>query len=65
VKFATLINDELKRLGKSPIEGVCYEQFCLVENNENIMIFEGKRHIATVHSIREARELIDTINSGC
>ena len=65
MKFTTLINSELERLGKAPLEGIYYEQFRLVENNQAIQILEGDRTIAEVESIEKAKEHIHTINSGC
>lgn len=65
MKFTALINGELNRLGKPSIEGIRYEQFCLVEYKNQIKIVEGKREIAVVETYQQAKELIDTINSGC
>lgn len=65
MRFADIVNSELQRLGKPSLEGIYYEQFRLIESNNKVDIFEGKRLIATTNNIGAAHELIHTINSGC
>jgi len=61
----TPVHHTWRKVGAHIPDDMCYAQFRLVENNENIMIFEGSRHIATVATMKQAQELINTINSGC
>ena len=61
----TPVQHTWRKVGEHAPADTCYAQFRLVENNASIMIFEGKRHIATVQTMQQAQQLIDTINSGC
>jgi hypothetical protein len=61
----TVVHQTWRKIGEHIPADMCYAQFRLIENNASIMIFEGKRHIATVATMKQAQELINTINSGC
>jgi len=63
--FKDLLNKYLEEYNAPPIEGISYEQFNICENKGFYYIFENTKLIASTKTLKEARELVDTINSGC
>jgi hypothetical protein len=64
--FVDVLNAYLKRYNADPIEGVFYNGYTIKTNADSVCIIDGFNHIKhTVESVRQARELIDSICSGC
>jgi len=64
--FNDIINKKLISLGKHPVEGIRYEQYYIVEKKGYFYIFESnKKIIGSSNSLTKAKELINTIISGC
>jgi hypothetical protein len=63
--FVDQLNHILEHYNASPIEGIRYEQYTLLEFNGIVIIKEDSKDLAVVDSIKQAKELCDSINSGC
>ena len=63
--FKDLLNKYLQEHNAPPIAGISYEQFNICETKGVYCIFEQTQHVASTETLQQARELIDTINSGC
>jgi len=63
--FIDVLNKYLEEHNSPPIEGVRYEQFNICEKKKYYYIFEKTKLIASTKTFKEAKELIDSINSGC
>ena len=65
--FNDLLNKYLLEHNSNPIEGIIYEQYNIVEKKGFYYIFNLKENkiIGSGKSIRDVKEKIDTINSGC
>jgi len=46
-------------------EGIRYEQYMILLDNNVFLVKEGDRVIGTAGSLRKAQELINSIISGC
>lgn len=67
MRFNSLLEKYLIEYNSNIIEGILYEQFNIVEKKGFYYIFNEKRDriIKSCKSFQEAREYIDSINSGC
>ena len=63
--FVDRLTHILESYNTSPIEGIRYEQYTLLELNGVVIIKEDSKDLAVVESIKQAKELCDSINSGC
>jgi hypothetical protein len=63
--FVDRLNHLLESYNASPIEGIRYEQYTLLEFNGVVIVKENNIDLAVVDSIKHAKELCDSINSGC
>jgi hypothetical protein len=64
--FIDTLNAYLKHYNSEPIEGIFYNGFRIKSNANSVSIIDNvnnTKHV--VNTIREARELIDSICSGC
>lgn len=64
-KFDQTIESIVKLYNLTIEEGIRYEQYTILPDNNVFLIKEGSRVIGTAGSLRKAKELIDSINSGC
>jgi hypothetical protein len=67
MRFNGLLNKLLEEYNAQPIEGIDYQQYSIVEKKGFYYIFNEDRRkiIGSGKTIKEVRELIDTIVSGC
>jgi hypothetical protein len=65
VAFTDLLNKYLEEYNASPIEGVIYQQYNICEKKGIYYISEGNRIIRSTKTLKEAKELVDSITSGC
>lgn len=63
--FNGLLNKYLQEYNAAPIAGICYEQYHICKMQEVYCVFEQTVLVASAPTLKQARELIDTINSGC
>lgn len=63
--FIDVLNKYLEEYNAPPIEGVMYEQYNICEKKGFYYIFEKTKLVASTKTFNEAKELIDSINSGC
>lgn len=63
--FVDLINKHLKELNHPGVEGIHYEQYRIVEKKGFHYIFENNKIIGSAQTLIKAKELINTIVSGC
>lgn len=63
--FHDVLNKYLQHYGSSMVEGIMYEQFTIAEKNSTYYIFENNKIINHAKTLKEAKQLIDSINSGC
>ena len=65
MRFDCILNKYLKEYNASIIEGVVYEQYIIKQNKDLFYIEDDERLIWQGSSIKEAKEFINTVNSGC
>jgi len=63
--FVDLINKHLRELNHPGVEGIHYEQYRIVEKKSFYYIFENNKIIGSAQTLIKAKELINTIVSGC
>jgi len=63
--FVDLINKHLRELNHPEVEGVHYEQYRIVEKKGYYYIFESNKIVGSAQTLIKAKELINTIVSGC
>ena len=63
--FTDLLNKYLKEYNASPIEGVSYLQYNICEKKGYYLIMEESRIVGSTKTLKEAKELVDSITSGC
>ena len=64
--FVDVLNAYFKQDNAEPIEGVSYKRYTIKTNAESVWIIDSFNHTKhVVESVRQARELIDSICSGC
>lgn len=63
--FTDILNKYLEEYNAPPIEGVMYEQFNICEKKGFYYIFEQSRLVASTKTLKQAKELVDSIISGC
>ena len=63
--FVDLINKHLRELNHPGVEGIDYEQYRIVEKKSFHYIFENNKIIGSAQTLIKAKELINTIVSGC
>jgi len=65
--FRELLNKYLEECNASPIDGILYEQYNIVEKKGYYYIFNLKENkiIGSGKTLKEVKETIDSINSGC
>jgi len=65
MQFNSLLNKFLVEYNASPIEGIAYEQCYIVEKKEFHYVVLDDKVLNGFKTIKEAKEFIDSINSGC
>jgi len=67
MRFNSLLNKFLVEYNSTPIEGISYQQYFIVEKKGYYYIFNepNDKIIGSSKTIKEARERIDSIVSGC
>jgi len=67
VRFNDTLNKFLLEYNAQPIDGVIYEQFNIIEKKEFFYVFseDKSRIIWSGKTLREAKEFINSVNSGC
>lgn len=63
--FIDILNKYLEYYNARQSLGVVYEQFEIAEKNGTYYIFDNGKIINYKKTLKEAKELIDSINSGC
>lgn len=63
--FNEKLNKYLQMFSAASIEGIMYEQYQIAEKNGTYYIFEHNKIINHAKTLQQAKELINTINSGC
>lgn len=63
--FVDLINKHLRELNHPEVDGVHYEQYRIVESKECFHVFENQRIVGRAQTLLQAKELVNTIVSGC
>jgi hypothetical protein len=64
--FIDILNTYLKHYNSKPIEGIFYNGFRIKPNAGSVSIIDNTNNTKhVVETIKEARELIDSICSGC
>lgn len=63
--FNDILNKYLEFYNAKTIVGIKYEQFEIAEKNDVFYIFEQGKIIGYKKTLKEAKELVNTINSGC
>ena len=67
MRFDAVLNKFLVEYNTSPVEGVIYEQYSIVEKKGFYYLFNEKRNkiLGSAKTVKQVKELADTINSGC
>lgn len=67
MRFDSLLNKFLTEYNSQPIEGIIYEQYSIVEKKGFYYLFNEKRNkiLGSGKTVKQVKELADTINSGC
>jgi hypothetical protein len=67
MKFDCILNKYLAEYNVNPIEGIMYEQFNIVEKKGYYYLLHAKENKikGSAKSMQQAKELVNTINSGC
>jgi len=67
MRFDSLLNKFLTEYNAQPIEGIIYEQYSIVEKKGFYYLFSENRSkiLGSGKSVKQVKELADTINSGC
>lgn len=65
MRFNSLLNKFLVEYNSNLIEGIAYEQCFILEKNDFHYISLDGKIVKGFKTIKEAKEYIDTINSGC
>ena len=67
MRFDTILNKYLEEYNANPIEGIMYEQFNIVEKKGFYYLLNTKENKikGSAKSLEKAKELVNTINSGC
>jgi hypothetical protein len=63
--FNEVLNKYLEKCNAPAVVGIMYEQFEIAEKNGVYYIFENSKLINKANTLQQAKELINTINSGC
>ena len=67
MRFDAVLNKFLVEYNAPPVEGVIYEQYSIVEKKGFYYLFNEKRNkiLGSGKTVKQVKELADTINSGC
>jgi hypothetical protein len=67
MRFDSLLNKFLTEYNAQPIEGIIYEQYSIVEKKGFYYLFNENRSkiLGSGKTVKQVKELADTINSGC
>lgn len=65
LKFNIQVDLLLSKCGINVPKGLHYEQYIIQQKNNKFYILEDNIIRGTTNTLREAKELCDTINSGC
>jgi len=67
MRFNSLLNKFLVEHNSTPIEGISYQQYFIVEKKGYYYIFNefNNKIIGSSKTIKEAKERVDSIVSGC
>ena len=67
MRFDSLLNKFLAEYNAQPIEGIIYEQYSIVEKKGFYYLFNENRSkiLGSGKTVKQVKELADTINSGC
>lgn len=64
-QFDNVYNRVLSKCNHVNLNKVAYEQYFIEEKKGHYYIFDNNRIIGSGKNLKEAKELCDTINSGC
>lgn len=64
-RFNQTIESIVKLYNLTLEQGIRYEQYTILQDNNVFLIKDEERVIGTAGSLRKAQELINTIISGC
>ena len=65
IQFDAILEKCYKQLDCELSSGVTYAQYTIIEEQGLFMVMDNARIVGSTKTIKEAKELCDTINSGC
>ena len=65
IQFDAILEKCYKQLDRELSSGIAYAQYTIIEEQGLFQVVDNARIVGSTKTIKEARELCDTINSGC
>jgi hypothetical protein len=65
IQFNAILEKCYKELDCELSSGIAYAQYTIIEEQGLFKVVDNARIVGSTKTIKEARELCDTINSGC
>jgi len=65
IKFDTILEKCYKQLDHELLSSVPYAQYTIIAEQGLFRVMDNARIVGSTKTIKEAKELCDTINSGC
>jgi len=65
IKFDAILEKCYKQLDCELFSSVTYAQYIIIAEQGLFRVMDNARIVGSTKTIKEARELCDTINSGC
>jgi len=65
IQFNAILEKCYKQLDCELSSGTAYAQYTIIEEQGLFQVVDNARIVGSTKTIKEAKELCDTINSGC
>lgn len=65
IQFDAILEKCYKQLDYELSSGTAYAQYTIIEEQGLFQVVDNARIVGSTKTIKEAKELCDTINSGC
>ena len=65
MSYMNILNRYLEEYNAAPVSGISYQQYDICETEGCYQVLEQTRLVASTDTLQQAKELIDSITSGC
>jgi len=65
MSYMNILNRYLEEYNAAPVSGISYQQYDICGTEGCYQVLEQTRLVASTDTLQQAKELIDSITSGC